>query len=101
MNRTFTLSSSTGNSITDFTEKPAGDGSYVNGGFFVLEPEIFNYIEDDNTIWENEPLSKLSFEQNLMAYKHEGFWHPMDTLRDKNLLEDYWKSGQAKWKLWE
>ncbi len=88
-------------SVNYFKEKPVGQIGWVNGGFFVLEPEIFNYIEDDQTIWENEPLVKLSLENNLMAYKHEGFWQPMDTLRDKILLEDYWKSGKAQWKLWE
>ena len=73
----------------------------MNGGFFVLEPEIFNYIEDDNTIWENEPLIRLSQEKNLMAFKHEGFWQSMDTLRDKFLLEDFWKSKKAPWKTWD
>ena len=88
-------------SVKYFKEKPVGQIGWVNGGFFVLEPEIFKYIEDDNTIWENEPLIRLSLEKNLMAFKHEGFWQPMDTLRDKLLLEDFWKSGNAQWKLWE
>ena len=90
-----------GKKVKYFKEKPVGQIGWVNGGFFVLEPEIFNYIEDDNTIWENEPLIRLALEKNLMAFKHEGFWQPMDTLRDKLLLEDFWKSGNAQWKLWE
>ncbi len=88
-------------SVNYFKEKPVGQIGWVNGGFFVLEPEIFNYIEDDNTIWENEPLIRLSQEKNLMAFKHEGFWQPMDTLRDKFLLEDFWKSKKAPWKTWD
>ena len=88
-------------SVNSFKEKPVGQMGLVNGGFFVLEPEIFKYIDDDNTIWENEPLTRLSLEKNLMAYKHKGCWQPMDTLRDKVLLEEKWKNGQAQWKLWE
>ncbi len=87
-------------SVTSFKEKPIGGQDWVNGGFFVLEPEIFKYIEDDNTVWENEPLIRLSLEKNLMAYKHEGFWQPMDTLRDKNVLEELWKQKKSPWKVW-
>ena len=84
-----------------FQEKPKGDGSWVNGGFFVLEPGIFDYIkEGDQTIWERAPLENLAKDKQLVAYKHYGFWKPMDTLRDKNDLEEAWKSGSAKWKLW-
>jgi len=89
-----------GNLITEFTEKPKGDGGWINGGFFVLEPEVFNYISNDKTIWERDPLEKLSKENQLSAYKHEGFWRPLDTLRDKNQLEELWNKGQAKWKIW-
>ncbi|MEI7474779.1 MAG: glucose-1-phosphate cytidylyltransferase [bacterium] len=89
------------NSVSSFMEKPAGDGSWVNGGFFVLEPEIFNYIDGDSTIWEKEPLEKLAEENNLYAYRHNGFWQPMDTLREKVELEKLWKDGNAPWKIWE
>ncbi|GAV22602.1 glucose-1-phosphate cytidylyltransferase [Carboxydothermus pertinax] len=87
--------------VISFIEKPQGDGGWVNAGFFVLEPEVFNYIEGDQTIWEKEPLETLAKNGQLMAYKHYGFWQPMDTMRDKNLLEELWKSGKAPWKLWE
>jgi len=87
-------------SIHSFQEKPDGDGGWINGGFFVLEPEIFNYLEDDQTIFEREPLEKLAGEGNLRAYKHSGFWQPMDTLRDKTHLEELWTSGSAPWKVW-
>ncbi len=83
-----------------FNEKPKGDGGWVNGGFFVLEPQVFDLIEDDQTLWEREPLERLAAERQLMAYKHEGFWQPMDTLRDKNYLEELWQSGKAPWKVW-
>lgn len=86
--------------VTEFQEKPRGDGGWINGGFFVLEPKIFDYITDDQTIWERTPLEKLSQSGNLMAYQHHGFWLPMDTLRDKNHLEDLWTSGKAPWKVW-
>ncbi|SHF15711.1 glucose-1-phosphate cytidylyltransferase [Marinitoga hydrogenitolerans DSM 16785] len=89
------------NEIKQFIEKPAGDGAWINGGFFVLEPGIFDYIKDDTTIWEREPLEKLADEGNLYAYKHYGFWKPMDTLRDKNELERLWQEGNAPWKIWE
>jgi glucose-1-phosphate cytidylyltransferase len=88
--------------VIAFQEKPKGDGAWVNGGFFVLESKIFGYIKDgDNTIWERTPLENLSDDGQLVAYKHFGFWKPMDTLRDKNELEEAWQSGTAKWKIWE
>jgi len=88
------------NKVTSFLEKPKGDGSWINGGFFVLQPEIFNYLEGDATIWEREPLECLVKEEQLMAFKHEGFWKPMDTLRDKIELENLWNNTVAPWKVW-
>ena len=90
-----------GNIIKSFHEKPKGDGVWINGGFMVCEPEIFNFIEDDKTIWEQYSLPKLAKEGKLASYKHRGFWRPMDTLKDKYILNDIWKSNKAKWKLWE
>tara|TARA_X000001036_G_C20652072_1_gene795450 strand:+ start:976 stop:1749 length:774 start_codon:yes stop_codon:yes gene_type:complete len=87
--------------VLAFNEKPKGDGSWINGGFFVLTPEVFNYIDGDETIWEEKPLQKLSEDSQLGAYHHEGFWQPMDTLRDKNQLEDLWNKRQAPWKIWK
>ena len=87
--------------VDRFQEKVKGDGGWINGGFFVFQPEIFDYLSDDNTILENEPLENLSKSGELMAYKHDSFWHPMDTLRDKNYLEELWKSKKAPWKIWE
>ena len=87
-------------SICTFTEKPVGDGSWVNGGYFVLEPQVIDYIDDDATTWEREPLERLALDGMISAYKHRGFWQPMDTLRDKNQLEDLWQSGKAPWKVW-
>ncbi len=89
-----------GDLITSFKEKPQGDGSWINGGFFVLEPSIFNTIEGDHSIWERAPLEQLAAENQLAAYKHTGFWLPMDTLRDKLQLEELWDSGKAPWKVW-
>ncbi len=89
--------------VTSFREKPKGDGhetAWINGGFFVLEPEIFNYIEGDDTIWEREPMENLAKENKLSAYKHSGFWQSMDSLRDKNVLEEKWESGKPAWKNW-
>jgi glucose-1-phosphate cytidylyltransferase len=86
--------------VRNFQEKPKGDGARINGGFFVLSPEVLNYIEGDNTTWEWSPLETLAEEQQLAAYQHDGFWQPMDTLRDKVLLEDLWDSGQPPWKIW-
>jgi glucose-1-phosphate cytidylyltransferase len=87
--------------ITAFKEKPKGDGGMINGGFFVLSPEVIELIENDQTIWEREPLEILSKSDQLKAFKHEGFWQPMDTLRDKIHLEELWKSGKAPWKVWK
>lgn len=86
--------------ITRFQEKPSGDGTWINGGFFVLNPDVLDYIEDDATVWERTPLEKLAHEGQLSAYAHEGFWQPMDTLRDKLKLEELWLSGSAPWKVW-
>ncbi|KQY49721.1 glucose-1-phosphate cytidylyltransferase [Lysobacter sp. Root494] len=90
-----------GNRITRFTEKPQGDGTWINGGFFVLQPEVLAYIDNDESIWEREPLERLARDGQLSAYTHNGFWHPMDTLRDKNKLEELWQSGSAPWKVWD
>jgi len=89
-----------GNRVGSFEEKPTGDGAWVNGGFFVLEPSVFDLLEGDATVWEREPLEKLARAGKLFAYKHAGFWQPMDHLRDKTLLEDLWTRGRAPWKLW-
>jgi glucose-1-phosphate cytidylyltransferase len=86
--------------VSGFREKPAGDGSWINAGFFVFEPGIFNYLAEDATSLEKEPLEHLAEEEQLFAFRHTGFWQPMDTLRDKNLLEKLWTSGQAPWKIW-
>ena len=88
------------NKIPTFSEKPQGDGAWINGGFFVLEPGVMDYIEGDSTVWEREPMEKLAHDGMLSAYRHYGFWQPMDTLRDKNVLEDLWQSGKAPWKVW-
>jgi glucose-1-phosphate cytidylyltransferase len=88
------------NRVENFAEKIKGDGGWINGGFFVLETEIFDYIEGDETIWEHEPLERLANDGKLMAYKHYGFWHPMDKLKDKNDLEMLWNSGNPPWKKW-
>jgi glucose-1-phosphate cytidylyltransferase len=90
-----------GNRITRFTEKPEGDGSWISGGFFVLEPDALDYINDDDTVWEREPLEALARDGQLAAYAHNGFWQPMDTLRDKIKLEELWQSGSAPWKRWD
>ena len=87
--------------ILNFREKPQGDGAWVNGGFFVLEPGVLDYISDDSTVWEKEPLQNLSKDGMLSAYRHLGFWQPMDTLNDKLVLEEHWKSGKAPWKIWD
>ncbi|MDS3859257.1 glucose-1-phosphate cytidylyltransferase [Thermosynechococcaceae cyanobacterium BACA0444] len=86
--------------ITGFQEKPQGDGGWINGGFFVLEPQVFDLIEGDATVWEQQPLKTLAEKGQLAAYKHQGFWQPMDTLRDKNHLEDLWQTWKAPWKVW-
>lgn len=86
--------------ISRFQEKPE-NGGLINGGFFILSPQVLEYIDNDKTIWERDPLERLAKDQQLAAYKHEGFWQPMDTLREKNLLEDLWINGKAPWKVWE
>jgi glucose-1-phosphate cytidylyltransferase len=88
------------NLIQTFREKPEGDGAWVNGGFFVLEPEVIDFIEGDSAIWEREPMEQLAQKAHLSAYKHKGFWQPMDTLRDKLYLEELWSKGRAPWKIW-
>jgi glucose-1-phosphate cytidylyltransferase len=89
-----------GTSIKSFLEKPQGDGGWINGGFFVLSPKVIDLIEDDSSIWERQPLEALAKDGQLEAYFHQGFWQPMDTLRDKNHLEELWSSGNAPWKVW-
>jgi len=89
-----------GHRITRFEEKPSGDGSWINGGFFVLERGVLDYIEDDQSIWERDPIESLARDGQICAYKHEGFWQPMDTLRDRVKLEDLWQTAQAPWKVW-
>jgi len=86
--------------VSGFQEKPQGDGGWINGGFFVLEPEVLDLIEGDSTTWEQEPLKRLAADGQLQAYQHHGFWQPMDTLRDRVQLEELWNSGKAPWKLW-
>ena len=86
--------------VRSFQEKPRGDGAMINGGFFVLSPRVIDYIEGDDTLWEQEPLQRLATDGELMAWQHPGFWQPMDTLRDKTQLEDLWASGKAPWKTW-
>lgn len=95
------LNLSNNNLVSGFHEKPRGDGAWINAGFFVLEPDVFNYIDGDLTTFEKEPLENLASDEEFMAYKHYGFWQPMDTLRDKNYLEDLWSNGNAPWKLWD
>ena len=90
----------TANRVITFKEKPKGDGGMINGGFFVLSPDVLSLIKDDSTVWELEPLEALAAEGQIAAYVHSGFWHPMDTLRDKNHLEVLWTSGNAPWKSW-
>ncbi len=86
--------------ITGFQEKPEGDGGWINGGFFVLSSKVLDYIVGDESVWERDPMERLAGEGNLSAFLHRGFWQPMDTLRDKNLLKELWDSGQAPWKIW-
>ena len=87
--------------VESFQEKPRGDGALINGGFFVLSPKALDYIEDNNTVWEQEPLKILAENEELMAFQHPGFWQPLDTLRDKNYLEELWAKGKAPWKIWQ
>jgi len=86
--------------VQEFQEKPIGDGAWINGGFFVLEPTAIDLVKDDRTIWEREPMEALADRQELAAFRHNGFWRPMDTLRDKVALEEMWDSGKAPWKIW-
>jgi glucose-1-phosphate cytidylyltransferase len=86
--------------VRDFHEKPLGDGAWINGGFFVLDPEVVDRIPDDASIWEREPMESLTRDGQLAAFKHDGFWRPMDTLRDKSQLEELWQNGKAPWKVW-
>jgi glucose-1-phosphate cytidylyltransferase len=88
------------NQVNSFLEKPKGDGSWINGGFFVCQPEVFQYLDADSTIWEREPMERIAADGQLQAFKHLGFWKPMDTLRDKQELEQAWESGTAPWKTW-
>jgi glucose-1-phosphate cytidylyltransferase len=90
-----------GERITRFEEKPSGDGSWVSGGFFVLEPGVFEHLGGDDCIWEREPLERLARDGQLAAWRHAGFWQPMDTLRDRIKLEALWDGGQAPWKVWD
>jgi glucose-1-phosphate cytidylyltransferase len=89
-----------GDSVTRFIEKPQGDGGFINGGFFVLEPSVLDEIEGDATVWEAGPLERLAATGELRAFRHDGFWQPMDTLRDKAVLEEQWRSGRAPWAMW-
>lgn len=89
-----------GDLVKGFMEKPQGDGGRINGGYFVLSPKVIDYIDGDNTSWESGPLERLAKERQLAAFQHQGFWQPMDTLRDKNHLEELWQSGKAPWKVW-
>jgi glucose-1-phosphate cytidylyltransferase len=86
--------------VSRFQEKPQGDGGWINGGFFVLSPKVLDYIKGDETVWERDPMERLAAEHQLSAYYHHGFWQPMDTLRDKNHLEELWATGKAPWKIW-
>ena len=86
--------------VLRFEEKPQGDGNWINGGFFVLEPSVIDLIDGDQCVWEQQPLQTLAEANQLSAFHHNGFWQPMDTLRDKTLLEELWQAGQAPWKLW-
>lgn len=86
--------------VVDFTEKPAGDGLWINGGFYVMNPVAFDYIGGDDTVWEQEPMKRLVSEGKVNAYKHYGFWRPMDTMTDKRQLDEIWNSGKAQWKIW-
>lgn len=90
-----------GETVAEFIEKPPGDNALINGGFFVLEPSVIDLISGDSTSWEMEPLTKLAASGDLKAWRHSGFWQPMDTLRDKNALEELWQRGQAPWKVWD
>jgi glucose-1-phosphate cytidylyltransferase len=90
-----------GDKVTGFVEKPRGDGGVINGGFFVLSPKVLDFIDGDQSSWEGEPLTRLAQKGEMMAFEHQGFWQPMDTLREKNMLEDLWACGKAPWKNWQ
>ncbi|MGB7298066.1 MAG: glucose-1-phosphate cytidylyltransferase [Burkholderiaceae bacterium] len=90
----------TDNKVPSFKEKPQGDGAWINGGYFVLDPKVIDYIEDNDTVWEREPMERLANEGQMTAYRHTGFWQPMDTLRDKQVLEGLWEEDKAPWKKW-
>jgi len=90
-----------GDAVKEFREKPAGDGGWINGGFFVLSPGVRDYLGRDDTVWEQEPLKGLAADGQLSSFKHRGFWQPMDTVRDRNHLEELWHSGRAPWKVWD
>jgi glucose-1-phosphate cytidylyltransferase len=90
-----------GDQVTGFIEKPRGDGGLINGGFFILSPRCLDFIDGDDSSWEGAPLTRLVSMRQMMAFEHQGFWQPMDTLRDKNLLEELWRSGKAPWKVWK
>ena len=94
------LSMGDNNSVKSFFEKPKGDGAWINGGYFVCEPSIFDYIKGDQTVWEKEPMQQIALDCQMSAFKHEGFWRPMDTLKDKMDLEEMWAEGKAPWKIW-
>jgi glucose-1-phosphate cytidylyltransferase len=87
--------------VTEFVEKPLGDGQWINAGFFVVSPKVFSYVDGDDTIWERAPMERLTREGELSAFRHEGFWHAMDTMRDRTHLEELWASGKAPWKTWD
>lgn len=89
------------NQVQNFSEKPVGDGGLINGGFFVLSPEVDRYLDDDSTVWERSPLMNLTRDGELMAFEHKGFWQPMDTIRERQELEEHWATGDAPWKIWE
>jgi glucose-1-phosphate cytidylyltransferase len=89
-----------GDRVRGFREKPRGDGGWINGGFFVLTPEVGRYLDGDDAVWEDEPLTRLALDGELAFFEHQGFWQPMDTLRDKRHLEELWESGEAPWKVW-
>lgn len=90
-----------GNRVLQFMEKPQGDGAWINGGFFVLSPKVIDYIKNNRTVWERQPMENLAKDKEMSVYFHRGYWQPMDTLREKNLLEELWQSGKAPWKVWE
>jgi glucose-1-phosphate cytidylyltransferase len=87
--------------VLSFREKPTGDGSWINGGFYVLEPEVIDYVDGDDTVWEREPMERLARDRQLSAHLHRGFWQPMDTLRDKHVLEELWEAGNPPWRVWD